>query len=55
MLQALEQIEEIYNNRIQKKVYIKTNYRKAMDDKYSWYNKRYGNRYGAEQRQDGEH
>ena len=55
MLQALEQIEEIYNNRIQKKVYVKTNYRKAMDDKYSWYNKRYGDRYGVEQRQDGEH
>lgn len=55
MLQALEQIENVYNNRAQKKVYIKTNYRKAMDNKYSWYNKRYGDRYGAEQSQDGEH
>lgn len=45
MMQALEQIEEIYNNRARKKVYIKTNYRKAMDDRYGWYNSRYGSRY----------
>ena len=48
MLQAFEQIEDIYNNRTRKKVYIKTNYRKAMDNKYSWYNSRYGNRYKEE-------
>jgi len=48
ILQAFEVLEEIYNNRARKRVYIKTNYRKAMDDKYSWYNTRYGNKYEEE-------
>ena len=45
MLQALEKIEDIYNNRAQRKVYIKTNYRKYLDDKYDWYESRYADKY----------
>lgn len=48
ILQAFDVIEEIYNNRARKRVYIKTNYRKAMDDKYSWYNAKYGDKYEEE-------
>lgn len=43
--QALEQIEAIYNNRLKQKVYIKTNYRKYLDNKYGWYEERYGDKY----------
>ena len=46
--QALEQIEDTYNNRVRQKVYIKTNYRKYMDGKYSWYDKKYGEKYKEE-------
>jgi len=45
MLQALEQIENIYNNRCRNRVYLKTNYRKLMDSKYNWYEGKYGNQY----------
>lgn len=45
MQQAFEVIESIYNNRSRKHIYIKTNYLKALDDKYSWYRNKYGNRY----------
>lgn len=41
MKQALEVIEEIYNKRNRDKVYIETEYRKAMDNKYNWYSKKY--------------
>ena len=45
-LQALECIENAYNNRAKgKKVYIKTNYLKYLDGKYPWYGNKYGNRY----------
>jgi hypothetical protein len=44
-LQAFDVIEEIYNNRIRKRIYIKTNYRKAMDDRFSWYSKKWGHNY----------
>ena len=43
--QAFDQIEDVYNNRARNKVYIKTNYRKHMDNKYGWYEGRYRNRY----------
>jgi len=43
--QAFEQIEEAYNNRARTKVYIKTNYKKALDSKYSWYEQKYGHLY----------
>lgn len=42
--QALEQIEDMYNDHIRNKVYIKTNYRKYLDNKYAWYEVRYGNK-----------
>ena len=45
ILQAFEQIEEAYNNRARKKVYIKTNYKKALDSKYTWYEQKYGHLY----------
>lgn len=41
MDQALDTIEEIYNKRARKKTYIKTEYQKAMEDKYSWYASKY--------------
>lgn len=47
VLQAFDVIENIYNNRARAHVYIKTNYRKAMADKYSWYNNLYGKRYDS--------
>ena len=40
-IQAFEQIEDIYNYRIKKPVYITTNYRKYLDGKYKWYASRY--------------
>ena len=45
--QAFDQIEKPYNHRLgrNKKVYIKTNYQKHMDNKYGWYEKRYGDKY----------
>lgn len=43
--QALDNIEEVYNNRSKEKVYIKTHYRQYMDNKYKWYNSKYGNKY----------
>lgn len=46
MLQALEQIEDIYNTRARQKVYISTNYRKYLDGKYPWYSAKYGYKYG---------
>lgn len=42
MLQALEAIEDIYNNRTREKVYIKTNYRQYLEGKYKWYRAKYG-------------
>lgn len=45
MQQALEQIENVYNHRSRNRVYIKTNYRRHLDSKYWWYEKRYGNKY----------
>ena len=43
MDQALDAIEAIYNKRLgaKNKVYIKTEYKKAMEDKYSWYASKY--------------
>lgn len=43
--QALEQLENVYNNRSHNKVYIVTNYRKYMEGKYAWYGNKYGNKY----------
>lgn len=43
--QALDVLESIYNNRSRKTVYIKTNYRKYMEGRYSWYDSKYGDRY----------
>ncbi len=44
--QAFDQLEQVYNNRIRgEKVYIKTNYRKYQDGQYSWYSKKYGDKY----------
>ena len=43
--QALGQIENVYNNRSRNKVYILTNYRKFMEDKYAWYEGKYGDKY----------
>lgn len=47
ILHAFDSIEAIYNTktRVQKKVYIKTNYQKYLDNKYGWYMKRYGKNY----------
>lgn len=45
ILQAVEVIEDIYNNRAKSKVYIKTNYRKWQDEKNKWYSSKYGDRY----------
>lgn len=39
---ALKVVEDIYNTRTKKKAYIVTDYKKAMNDKYSWYGKKYG-------------
>ena len=35
--QAFDVIEAIYNKRLRSKIYIKTEYKKAMDEKYFWY------------------
>lgn len=44
--QALEQIEDAYNYHARvNKVYIKTNYHKYLDGKYSWYTNKYGKKY----------
>ena len=43
--QALEQVENVYNNRSRNKVYILTNYRKFMEGKYAWYEGKYGSKY----------
>jgi hypothetical protein len=43
--QAFDKIEEAYNNRSKDKVYIKTRYRQYLDDRYKWYNSKYGNKY----------
>lgn len=45
MLQALEKIEDIYNDHAREKVYIKTNYKRFLDNKYAWYDGKYGNKY----------
>ena len=45
MLQALEKIEDIYNDHAREKVYIKTNYKRFLDNKYAWYDRKYGNKY----------
>ena len=42
MMQALEQIERVYNNKVRSKVFIKTNYIKAMDGRLGWYKAKYG-------------
>ena len=44
-LQALEVIENVYNHKIRRKVYIKTRYRECLEGKYKWYKARYGSRY----------
>ena len=41
MEQALGEIERVYNNRSRNKVYLYTEYRKAMDRKYKWYKGKY--------------
>lgn len=41
MEQALTQIELAYNNKARNKVYIVTEYKKIMDGRYSWYNKKW--------------
>jgi hypothetical protein len=41
MLQALEQIEGVYNKSCRSKVYVKTAYQKDLDERYKWYGKRY--------------
>lgn len=41
MDQALDVIEAIYNKRAKKKVYIKTEYKKTMEEKYCWYSNKY--------------
>lgn len=46
--QALDEIEKAYNNRAQNKVYIKTNYKKWQDGKYSWYSAKYSDKYKDE-------
>lgn len=44
--QALKSIEEIYNNRIRGgKVYILNNYQRYLDNKYSWYQEKWGKIY----------
>ena len=43
--QAFDQIENIYNDHARNKVYIKTNYRKYLDDKLAWYSARYASKY----------
>lgn len=45
MQQALEQIEDAYNDHSRRKVYIKTNYRKYLDGKYGWYENKYADKY----------
>lgn len=47
-MQAFDVIENIYNNRARGHVYIKTNYRRALEDKYPWY----GNKWGANYEED---
>lgn len=42
--QAFEELEKVYNFRSRDKVYLFTDYQKAMDAKYAWYNSRYGGR-----------
>lgn len=43
MKQALEMVEEVYNNRIRGgRVYIGNNYQRQLEGKYSWYGKRHG-------------
>ena len=41
MEQALDRIEAVYNKRAKTRVYIKTEYQKAMENRYSWYAKKY--------------
>lgn len=41
-VQALEQLEDIYNNKARQRVYIATNYKKYLDNKYAWYSQKYG-------------
>lgn len=45
IFQALEVVEEIYNNRTREKVYIKTNYRQYLEGKYPWYRKKYADKW----------
>lgn len=43
--QALDEISKIYNERLRaEKVYLSTDYKREMDRKYGWYDKRYGSR-----------
>ena len=39
--QAFDTIENIYNRRNRQRIYIKTEYKKAMSERNSWYAKRY--------------
>ena len=40
--QALGVIERIYNNRAREKVYLITDYKKTLEAKYPWYEKKHG-------------
>lgn len=44
-LQAFDVIENIYNKKTRSHVYIKTNYRKALENKYPWYGNKWGKNY----------
>lgn len=45
MEQALDELSKIYNDRLRgEKVYLSTDYKREMDKKYGWYEKRYGSK-----------
>lgn len=53
--QALDQIEAIYNHGNRSKVYITTNYKKSLDRKYAWYERKYGSKYRKGDKLGGNH